>query len=1172
MRFRSRKAQNFKSSAAAAPAVTVKPRARHARRALARVAVYGVLALVALVLFVLLYPWSLPALDRRLQERWLAATGLTLTYERARINLSRGRINIEQPALTDPASGQRLLELDRVRIEMPIGQFFFSNPPYTINNIDLHGLIPLVLSRERDKFALSPPWDRIAEVVRKRRQQIEEEEAGKPAKTQWVVLRHLRASFVDLRLYEKRAGRRASLLQVNNAAVEADFGHSLKPQNILIAGQLSEHDRPNAIKLQVRPDFARQAVGFNLALDRLDTMKDLPWPSPINFQSTGLEIVGQVSRQDRARWSVRGYATLNRIELLGADGLQDQSLGQARLVWDFLVNPQARQVELSRLGLTSKVCTLESSGSLVAQAPYPYTLEVRPLKIEGPGIKLIASGMGKTEEIVRPSEASLHLEARIQGELAQKMPDSIVGRIQLAGLNLLPQALPPLSNIQLAAELTSQTLKIKDARGFVQGMPVAIQGSITGPRPLAGEIRTADLNWQANGSLKDLTALIHEQTSRRPLPLVRLSGLIAGQGRVRVTEPLQGTIQSLLERMRLEGSLELNRVTLSHPRLAEPVRNLEGEITFSSRTARLKRLSGEWLGGKFKASGKVEGAPQFWRQPTVTLKAQVSGVDIQQTLRRIGESSPTLKAALAKWPETTGKASLDLQLAADPRAWQRAKFSGALDLRNFTTTILSENVFGPVALDRARLTFDESRLGITELSGKWGEVDIRGTGDLRNDGGAVNLTLDGALKEIGEMVPLLSVFFRVDGTARIDNAWSVRTRQGFRPPESWMGWWAYLREHKPKDGELRRWIGERWETDGHGTLNVRDAEMTFVTMPARLREITGRFNYDNERLWSPKPLPVKGGENSRNTMGSIELIFGKTLNDFLQDKPLRTTVFNFSVMGEYMDTDEWIRMWDLSIFQGRHSKENPLVYDPTHQPSFRLHGDFNAEAAYFRGIYGQNFRAQIDLDHHVEQSDRFRWHDISADIYGGKVKVSGVRVKREVDVDVAMEKVGLEPMVKAIAGKPNVHGLFSGVLTGNVHIHRPNDDLEPVQPLTGKGELSIQNSRFVSNAILRSLGGLLKLPVFEEITFSTIQGPFRIEGKQFVADGIVFRNPIVSLNMRGTIGPERKLKLKLRLEFLSIVGRVPLVGEALDLVNKLTGKVFNVQVLGTTDKPRVLPL
>jgi hypothetical protein len=120
--------------------------------------------------------------------------------------------------------------------------------------------------------------------------------------------------------------------------------------------------------------------------------------------------------------------------------------------------------------------------------------------------------------------------------------------------------------------------------------------------------------------------------------------------------------------------------------------------------------------------------------------------------------------------------------------------------------------------------------------------------------------------------------------------------------------------------------------------------------------------------------------------------------------------------------------------------------------------------------------------------------------------------------------------------------------------------------------VQVEKSRFVSNSILGGLSGMVNLPIFDDMTFSRIQGPFSMEYPIYRTDGITFDNPLMNLRMTGAVGPGSQLDLVLRMELLQMAGGVPLVGEVLTLFNKLAGQIFNFKVRGTLDDPRVAPL
>ena len=144
---------------------------------------------------------------------------------------------------------------------------------------------------------------------------------------------------------------------------------------------------------------------------------------------------------------------------------------------------------------------------------------------------------------------------------------------------------------------------------------------------------------------------------------------------------------------------------------------------------------------------------------------------------------------------------------------------------------------------------------------------------------------------------------------------------------------------------------------------------------------------------------------------------------------------------------------------------------------------------------------------------------------------------------------------------------MSGTLTGEMKVYRGFGPF--FQLLTGGGWIEVTRSRFLANTVFKDLGGLLNLPLFEDITFSRIHGPYEIADRHYRTEGIVFDHPVMSLNAEGTIGFKGALDLRLEVEFLRGTERIPLVAQVMEVLNRLAGTVLNFRVTGTVDNPEI---
>jgi hypothetical protein len=85
-------------------------------RRLLRVLCIPVLLLLAGGVFLATAPLSWRFLDRKVSEAWRRATGLDLSFQNATYYLALGRLEVDGVTISDPESGENLLEVGRVEV------------------------------------------------------------------------------------------------------------------------------------------------------------------------------------------------------------------------------------------------------------------------------------------------------------------------------------------------------------------------------------------------------------------------------------------------------------------------------------------------------------------------------------------------------------------------------------------------------------------------------------------------------------------------------------------------------------------------------------------------------------------------------------------------------------------------------------------------------------------------------------------------------------------------------------------------------------------------------------------------------------------------------------------------------------------------------------------------
>lgn len=1108
------------------------------------------------------YPWSSPWLDRKISARVETATGLHLQYRKATFRLSRGTVVMRDPVILDPQTSRPLVQAETIRIEMPLAQLWRDRPPYTVNRIRFHGpFVVDVISHEGGGLTLGRRWSRVVQLVRERLEERRQEaRRGAPR----VVLDRIDISPVSVRWrLQDEQGRRQTLAQLNSAALNLDFGGSLQLEQLRVNGELAGATARD-LRLEVNPDQGYRSASFSFWLDRFDSSEDLPWALPVDFEAQGWRISGAVHR-DGVNWMTSGNAQVRQVEFAGALPAQ-QAAKPATLAWDLTWRGAEGRLDLRRMSLKSSICTLESSGTLVTRPPFSYDLRLSPLSLPGPGVNVLASALDPGGRITQPGEAAAWFAGALHGRLTDKRPQAVIGRARVNGLSLSLRNFPALANIQVQAQLSTRTLSIVDSRALVEGIPVQLSGQILG-RFLTGEIEAASLSWKSRGELGDLARIVNERTQGRLKPLT-LSGRVESEGTIRAPEPLEGELDSVLERARIEGIARFSGVSADHEALPGPLRDLKGQLAFSSKALRLQECSGRILNTPFELTGQIAGQPLFWQKPTLELRGQASA-QLERLIQDLKQSRGTLRQRLARLPPMRGQARLELGLSGRSGAWREAQYDGTLALTDFTTDLMLEGIVnGPLALKAMELSFTPRAAELSNVSGRLGGLSLSLNADLKPGGATADLVIAGALREIQQRIPAALKRFRVDGQGRVESSLRTVAVRGFQSPATWLDW----RQRPLAVGESwREWFARRWRLNTNGEIQLKDAELTWQTMPTRLRAISGSLRFDSRRLWTPQPVPMRAGESARETRGLVELIYGADVSEFLRGGVTATPKLTFTVSGGHVGIDEWLGPWQAPVPPGGRApvprKLHPLEYNPKATPTFRLRGDVQTNSASWRGAVGQDFRAKIELDTYEQYSNRLAWTATAGRLYEGGLAAEGAVVRQEMNMTASLESVRLRPLVQALSAKRDVSGIFSGVLNATVKLHRGRGT--PAPPLQGSGQLRIQDSRFVSNKILLGLGGLLKLPFFRDITFSSIHGPFQIDGEQYRTRGLVFDAPLVNLNIVGSYGPENALDLDVQLHFLQVVGKVPLVGSVLKIFNKYAGKVLGARVRGTTEAPSV---
>ncbi len=648
-------------------------------------------------------------------------------------------------------------------------------------------------------------------------------------------------------------------------------------------------------------------------------------------------------------------------------------------------------------------------------------------------------------------------------------------------------------------------------------------------------------------------------------------------------EQVQGPIQLGAERLRLEGRISIESMeratdegsppddleltlrvengNVDHQRLPAPVSELSGTAIWSGRTLMLDQVRGRTLEGEFLVDGGIEGRRLPWQEPLLDLNLQLE-TSLANALEQARERE------LFELPEQVeyarGQALIETRLRGRPEQWRAGDQEIRVVINDLETSFSVQRVGGPLTSPRVELLFDQESLRLAPTSGRFGELDFMTSGTLRPGGGEVAIQLAGALREMQRRVPHGLERFRVGGLASIDHRHQLRPREGFIPPQTWPGMIDYLTAVLEQEAPGEQLKAE-WVDDYSGRLRLDNAELTLLRMPTPLRGLTGLALYEKGRLWTPQPIGVAPGTGSVNVRSTF---------DILWDRPDgQPPTIAFDVSGDHFSIDEWIDRWRGPGDPPPAEWPDDLKFNPALTPSLSVRGMFRTDTGEYRNVVFSNVDAMLQFDAYKRrQPGMLRWYLSQVRVDGGTVDLNGTFFNRRLHINSEVLNVEIRPVIESMTGQARPGGMFSGNLSGRVDVTIALGGDEHPLLMWGEGTARIDESRFVANRIFNALGGLLRLPIFEDIVFSRIQGPFQLVERSITSEGIHMQNPVVDMRVSGAVTLDGNLDLQLRALFLQFARDVPLIGGALDIFNRLVGQVISVRVGGTLSDPTLVPI
>jgi hypothetical protein len=1104
---------------------------------------------VALLSFI---PISGPWLDRQIRARWVRATGLELNYSHAEVTPVTGLIQVTAPRLLDPANQETLAALStlevRVDVRSVLRALIFKRERATIRRISVQGPLELHFEEDQGRFHPSPRLQRLTTLVGERLR------AERSTNGPLVDIESISLSGVDLYLDRLDSGERTPLLAIGDTYLLGEFerGRNL-PTHVNLVGKLIGRTGSTGLSLQVVPNAQEEEMRLKVRINPLDTRSNLQGRMPMDFQTGEVSVEGLLRRQEPGDWILRAVTKTSRVSLIGA-GVHgvDHRFNEASIDTWLRWRNEAKRLDLLGLIVTTDDCDLDARGDINLAEPYDYRLEVANLELRGQAVALTERTIFGENRITTPNRGVLRVVGQVGGVVTAVKPEQVTGEFTLEDLTLaLPNLPEPVQGLRLKAEIAPDRVSLTEAGALVQGLPIFVRGEMRG-HPLDGEIESAQFDWRVSGEMDGLTGLLEGQPGAAEWQ-VNIRGGVSGGGTIEVDRVELAHWGQVLETARVGGRLVFNDAEIRSRRLNPPIRKVRGTLDFDRNRATLTDLAGSVEDVDFEITGGVEGEDVFWQKARldVELKAGFALEHLERYYAWMDQTPPRM-------PESGGRVQLQGRLRGPVEDLAAAELSGTI--RGTDVFIRPEGPrFGEtLSFSTVDLSLERNRAALARTLGRWGEVDVQVEGELTPEGGRASAIFEGQLDRFPALIPKVGRRFESLGGSVVVGNRIVLTRADGAPTMTTL---LQLWEETGSglgSGDLK-WE-DRWQLDLDGEVKIDGGRLRYGQMPdtALLSEIFGELKFNLDECWSEEPVQLKPGVHSETARTTARI-------EYPRDRP-NSLRLSFDLRGSHADLDDWLEGWKPSAPRPPEAKQGtPLDFD--------LELNVVSESVGYRGLVGQDLTGRLTFESHGKNQDTLVWEDARAYFKEGMVIVNGrVEERGEVKtIEHRIEATDIEvaDVTRAFLQKPGM--ISSGRVTGKMAIRSVGDKSAK---FNGGGEFRVTGSRFVSNAIFRRVGSLLKLDtLFNDISFTRIEGAFKVVDGVVVLDRaapVVFENPSplhpLSLNASGRIDPDQETDLLLSLQFFPIVGNIPLVG---DVWSALTGRIIRLEVKGPLDDPGV---
>ncbi len=1078
---------------------------RRYQKNLIRLGVVVLLALLAVVYVMLFHPVSSRWLDGKITRQIEQLTGLDVTFREAVFFLAQQRCVIKELVLNSRDTDRReVLTARKVDISFSLPSILFRQEKILQSvEIEHPSAFPLILGEGSIRVGddleflswLLEPADR---------------EMGKPH----FMLNHFGVRNASVLLKSSLHPSRKPQVLADNMTMR----FVLMPNGsrvMTLNGSI-----PLLNKAQVRVSYTiapyEPQASFVLELTKAAAAIPLKNTSHLAIASDHLTING-ILNQDKTHIKIAAFGEIR--EPLVALGAQKPLFSDEHLDFSFRAayNATAAELVLEKSHLLSHGLELYTSGSLTLASSFPFSISTRAERVPTSLLEHFKTLLQYLDSMIDISDARLRVGALLQGQLTEEALPAFRGWADVHGMQVwYPGIQEPLRQLQGTLEFENSRLAFTHMRGKIGQGDITFNSQLTGKQTF-WEPDVLEIGWHASLRAEDIFAAVAAQ-QLGPMIHTEVIGEISGHGTLRKIfspSPFPPSPSIMAS-----GVLELTDVTVDHPSLPAPIKQLHGRMNIENDRIRFSNLEGKIGESTVLASGSVLGKEVFW-------------VDSQLDARVVMTTTASTLLTLLKQfipgqqvhATVSGKAIVDARLKAPLYTLNPLSIHAKAEFKDCYVELEKPILRAWLKTLEGAVEVRDGTATLTYISGQVGDVPFNLSGWVRPEAARLILSSEAKLDNVKSLLPTVFDKFRVGGSAVLSAEIDVSA--------------------KPNQPINYRLSGE---------ILTHDVTFAYIDMPVDVTHINGTFSFHQNEL---RILNVRcWGGRSKDC----------AVNGVIRFTP-KQTVVDFHLKSPLIYLDEWMRNWPKrkDIISGE-----ALQMVSETSPTLQILGNIDAGKAGFGPLKADKFHGSFDYQYSPFGPSTFYYDNIQVSAYQGDLTGSGSILFPKGDniyeAKVQAKQINVNELLRALREKKQT---VVGRLSGTVSLVGEGEDISTIQ---GSGKFTVKDSRFIDAVIFKALGGVLRSPMFNDISFTQVMGDFTLKNGAVHFAKFDLRNPMLQMQATGKIGFNKQVDLDLHLAFLSayLGWNIPIVRNIMAIMEKLGSKIFKFRIVGTLDEPRVI--